>query len=482
VLAFLLGTLAGAVKSELELPEAVVKLLAIYLLFSLGLTGGRELAKADMAALWPLLAITLLMTFAIPSLAYVVTRRLGRMDISNAAAIAAHYGSVSTATFFASMSFATAMGTPAEGYMAAMVALMEFGVIYSLVLARVALGRKGNARVNASELFMSVIRGRGILLLIGGMTIGYIATDKQWQQISPFYEGLFRGMLMLFLLEMGITASRQIKAFGQVGVFMAGFGMLMPVLHGIVGVSLAHGAGLSVGGMSRLGVIRTWRHSGVASFHCVIRHAGSRQGRLACQHRPQGLQRVRLMQRFVIADAQHAREANGHAALVARAGVQALEAQLEHQAGRHAAHRAELLQRGGADDLVHPCELGVAQAGVGLGEGHQLQALRPGRLTPADGLHHRRGLGGIRRRAAPHREGVVRVHASAPAVAGLGVDQHRVHGQRVHLPLPPEALGLGAAAAVARGAVLEHEALHAKPARALAQRGAGRPIGHLHLG
>jgi hypothetical protein len=102
---------------------------------------------------------------------------------------------------------------------------------------------------------MSVIRGRGILLLIGGMTIGYIATDKQWQQISPFYEGLFRGMLMLFLLEMGITASRQIKAFAQVGVFMAGFGMLMPVLHGIVGVSLAHGAGLSVGGAFVFGAI-----------------------------------------------------------------------------------------------------------------------------------------------------------------------------------------------------------------------------------
>ena len=127
--------------------------------------------------------------------------------------------------------------------------------IYSLVLARVAMGRKGSARVNASELFMSVIRGRGILLLIGGMTIGYIATDKQWQQISPFYEGLFRGMLMLFLLEMGITASRQIKAFAQVGVFMAGFGMLMPLLHGLVGVTLAHAAGLSVGGSFVFGAI-----------------------------------------------------------------------------------------------------------------------------------------------------------------------------------------------------------------------------------
>jgi hypothetical protein len=255
VLAFLLGTLAGALRSELELPEAVVKLLAIYLLFSLGLTGGRELARADLAAVWPLLGITVLMTFGIPSLAYVVTRRLGGFDISNAAAIAAHYGSVSTATFFASMSFAAAMGTPAEGYLAAMVALMEFGVIYSLVLARVAMGRASGQGLRVAELVASVVRGRGILLLVGGMVIGALATDRQWQQISPFYEGLFRGMLMLFLLEMGITAARQFAGFRQVGVFMAGFGVVMPVLHGLAGVTLAHLAGVSTGGAFVFGTI-----------------------------------------------------------------------------------------------------------------------------------------------------------------------------------------------------------------------------------
>lgn len=255
VLAFLLGALAGAVKSELELPEAVVKLLAIYLLFSLGLNGGRELANAELAAVWPLLGITVLMIFGIPSLAYVITRRLGKLDISNSAAIAAHYGSVSTATFFASMSFATAMGTPAEGYMAAMVALMEFGVIYSLVIARIAMGRHDGQRLDAAELFMNVIRGRGILLLVGGMIIGFMSTDRQWQQISPFYEDLFRGMLMLFLLEMGITAARQIKAFRQVGKFMTGFGILMPVIHGLAGVTLANWAGLSIGGAFVFGAI-----------------------------------------------------------------------------------------------------------------------------------------------------------------------------------------------------------------------------------
>jgi uncharacterized protein len=255
VLAFVLGAFAGFVKSELELPEAVIKLLSIVLLFSLGLTGGRELARAELGQVLPLLGITLLMTFAIPTLAYHVARRAGGFDISNAAAIAAHYGSVSTATFFASMSFATAMGTPAEGTMAAMVALMEFGVVYSLVLARFALGRQGGGAVRAGELVLSVIRGRGILLLGGGMLIGALATDPHWQQISPLYEGLFRGLLMLFLLEMGITAARQIGAFRQVGLFMVGFGVLMPLLHGLVGVTLAHAVGLGTGGAFVFGAI-----------------------------------------------------------------------------------------------------------------------------------------------------------------------------------------------------------------------------------
>jgi hypothetical protein len=186
------------------------------------------------------------------------------MSVSNAAAIAAHYGSVSTATFFASMSFASAMGTPAEGSMAAMVALMEFGVIYSLAMARVAMGRggepgaalgEGGGSLRVAELLLSVVRGRGILLLVGGMVIGAVSTDTQWAQISPFYEQLFRGMLMLFLLEMGITAARQARAFREVGAFMLGFGMLMPVLHGLVGVTLVHAVGIGVGGMFVFGAI-----------------------------------------------------------------------------------------------------------------------------------------------------------------------------------------------------------------------------------
>ncbi len=254
VLAFVLGLGAGFIRSELELPDAVIKLLSIYLLFSLGLTGGRELAEASMAEVWPLALTSLGLALAIPTVAYLVVRRLGKLDISNAAALAAHYGSVSTATFFTSMAYAGAMGTPAQGTMAAMVALMEFGVVYSLALARWQMSR-GNAGSGTRDLLLSVLRGRGIVLLLGGMAIGALASDSQWGQIEPFYKDLFRGMLMLFLLEMGITAARQIRGFREAGRFVLVFAIGMPIFNGLLGVTLGHWLGLSVGSAFVLGAI-----------------------------------------------------------------------------------------------------------------------------------------------------------------------------------------------------------------------------------
>jgi hypothetical protein len=255
VLAFVLGAVAGFVKSELELPEAVIKLLSIYLLFSIGLTGGRELAQVRFTEVAALLALTFFLTLAIPVITYVVLRRAGGFDIPNAAAVAAHYGSVSSATFFASVAFARAMNAPAEGYMTAVVAIMEFAVIFSLLIARWAMGKQANGKVDMGELFLTAIRGRGILLLVGGMIIGGLATDAQWRQISPFYETLFRGFLMLFLLEMGMTAARQVRAFAAVGPFMTAFAIAAPITFGLFGVWAGWMVGLSMGGAFVLGAI-----------------------------------------------------------------------------------------------------------------------------------------------------------------------------------------------------------------------------------
>ncbi len=254
VLAFALGIVAGLIRSELELPEAVLKLLAIYLLFSIGLKGGIELAAVRFEDIAGLLGLTLALTVSIPVICFFALQRFGGFDAANAAAVAAHYGSVSSVTFFASMSFAKAMNTPAEGYMTAVVALMEWGVVVALMLARWSIGRDaGNGSLRA--LVIDTLRGRGIILLTGGMAIGLLSGDQGWQQISPFYEDLFRGILMLFLLEMGMTAARQFRAFAQVGMFMTTFAVIAPLCFGLLGVWLGHLIGLGVGGAFVLGAV-----------------------------------------------------------------------------------------------------------------------------------------------------------------------------------------------------------------------------------
>ncbi|MCU0886377.1 MAG: sodium-dependent bicarbonate transport family permease [Beijerinckiaceae bacterium] len=254
VLAFVLGIVAGVLRSELELPDAVLKLISIYLLFSIGITGGQELAKVKFSEISALLVVTAGLVVLIPVVSFVVLRRMAGFDAANAAAVAAHYGSVSTATFFASLSFARAMNTPAEGYMPAVVALMEWGVIVALFLARWSMGKESGT-LSGKTLFLDTIRGRGILLLTGGMAIGALIGEQGYRQIAPFYEQLFRGFLMLFLLEMGMTAVRQIRGFAQVGVFMTGFAIISPLVWGAVGVTLGWSIGLSLGGAFVLGAV-----------------------------------------------------------------------------------------------------------------------------------------------------------------------------------------------------------------------------------
>jgi hypothetical protein len=254
VLTFVLGLVAGFIRSDLELPDAVLKLISIYLLFSIGLSGGRELAQAPFAEVAGLLAAGLGLTIAIPVVTYLVVRRLGGFDIANAAAIAAHYGSVSTVTFFAALTFSRQMGNPAEGFITAVVALMEWGVVVALMIARIAKGRaSGGMKIGA--IIADTLRGRGILLLSGGMVIGALAGDAGWRQIAPFYEQLFRGFLMLFLLEMGMTAARQMKDFAAVGRFLTLFAIAAPLVWGSVGVLVGHAIGLSMGGAFVLGAI-----------------------------------------------------------------------------------------------------------------------------------------------------------------------------------------------------------------------------------
>jgi hypothetical protein len=252
VLAFALGVVARLVRSELRLPKELYSALSIYLLLALGLKGGVELAHADPSRFLAPAAVTLLLGLLTPVTSYLALRRLGRFDPANAAAIAAHYGSVSAVTFIAAQTFVTALGERPEGFLPTLLTILESpGIHVALGIGVLAAGGGRPARETLHE----VLTGRTMILLVGGLFVGALMGEQHWASVQPFFEGGFKGALTLFLLEMGIVAADRIGDLRKVGPFLIAFAILMPLVHGSLGVGLGLLAGLSAGGATILGAM-----------------------------------------------------------------------------------------------------------------------------------------------------------------------------------------------------------------------------------
>lgn len=252
VLAFVLGAVAVAVRSDLEVPEPLYQALSIYLLLAIGLKGGLALSKTPLAEVALPVAGTFALGVLTPLTAYAVLRRLGGFDRTNAAALAAHYGSVSAVTFIAAQAVVAAAGAEAEGFMPALVAVLEVpAIIVGLLIAHAGGGRAGSWR----EALREVLTGRSVVLLVGGMAIGALAGERGMAPVLPFFVGGFQGALTLFLLDMGMAAARRLRDLRRVGPFLVAFGVVMPVLHGALGVWAGLALGLSVGGAAVLGAM-----------------------------------------------------------------------------------------------------------------------------------------------------------------------------------------------------------------------------------
>ena len=251
-LAFVLGIVATMVRSDLHFPDALYTALSIYLLLAIGLKGGAELSVTPLAQLWAPLLAALLLGVGIPIWCYAILRTLGKFGVADAAAIAAHYGSVSAVTFGASLTFLESVPMSYEGFVPTLVAVMEIpGIIVALVIARLRLGQVGSWR----DVLHEVLAGRSILLLFGGLVIGAAAGKKGVDRVAPLFVDPFEGALTFFLLEMGMVAARQFRDVAKAGKFLIGFGIVMPVLHGILGIWLGGLAGMSPGGSMVLGVL-----------------------------------------------------------------------------------------------------------------------------------------------------------------------------------------------------------------------------------
>jgi uncharacterized protein len=251
VLAFGLGVVAVLVRSDLRFPQEVYDALAIYLLLAIGLKGGAALAVTPLATVaWPALA-TLALGVSIPLWSYAILRRLGGLDVANAAAIAAHYGSVSAVTFIAALGYVEKLGIPAEGFLPALVALLEVpAIVVGLLIARVQLGGGSWAGV-----VRELLTGKSIVLLVGGIVIGRLSGPEGMKPVAPLFVDLFRGALTLFLLDMGMVTARRLRDLRDVGAFLLAFGILAPLVHGALGVWLGMRTGLSPGGAAVLGTM-----------------------------------------------------------------------------------------------------------------------------------------------------------------------------------------------------------------------------------
>ncbi|NJL88644.1 MAG: sodium-dependent bicarbonate transport family permease [Coleofasciculaceae cyanobacterium SM2_1_6] len=248
VLFFFLGMLAVFVKSDLEIPSPLPKLFSLYLLFAIGFKGGVELIKSGLSREVILIILAaIFMACVVPIYTFFLLRI--KLDLYNAAAIAATYGSISAVTFITAGSFLQQLDISYGGYMVAALALMESpAIIVGLILVKLAAPSEDGDREFAwSEVLQEAFLNSSVFLLVGSLVIGLLTGEHGWEVLSPFTQGLFYGVLTFFLLDMGLVAAKRIKDLKTTGFFLIGFAIIIPVVNAGLGIGLAKLIGMSQG-------------------------------------------------------------------------------------------------------------------------------------------------------------------------------------------------------------------------------------------
>lgn len=247
ILFFVFGVLAGALRSNLEIPPAIAKFLSLYLLMALGLKGGFALAQSGFTwAVAVSLGAAMAMAFLVPALGYAFLKnRISRYD---AAAVAASYGSVSAVTFVTAMQFLESAGLSVGGHMAVAMVLMESpAIIMAVLLANSlrhakAMGAEGMVPVSGppvGKILHESFTDGAHLLLLGAMAVGFISGESGKAMMQPFSGDLFKGMLAFFLLDMGLMVARNFQDARKAPPTLIGYAVLAPVLHAFIALCLA---------------------------------------------------------------------------------------------------------------------------------------------------------------------------------------------------------------------------------------------------
>lgn len=256
VLFFVLGMLAAFARSELAIPEALAKGMSLYLMAAIGLKGGVAVSKSGVDSTVALALLAgIAASFLMPLLAFAVLRSFGKLDSLNAGAVAAHYGSVSVVTFVTAVEIYELRGTPPGGFMVAVMAAMETpAILTGLILARRAM-ENGGQQQKSSELLHEVFFNASVVLLLGAFAIGMIGGESGFGDVAPFFEAGFKGVLCLFLLDMGLIAARRLMDAKAMTWRLAVIAIGLPIVNGVIGTVLGTFIGLDVGSAAALGVL-----------------------------------------------------------------------------------------------------------------------------------------------------------------------------------------------------------------------------------
>lgn len=250
VLTFALGVAARLARSDLRFPEPVYEALSIYLLLAIGLKGGVELSHQPLShvALPALFAVVA--GFALPFMLFPALRHVVGLTRTDASSVAAHYGSVSVVTFAIATAYLQQRGIPAESFMPVLLALMEApGIIAGVILAR-------SGGMSGAPVFREVAANKGIVLLAGGIVIGWVVGSEGYVQLKPLFGDLFRGLLALYLLELGLVVGGRFADLRRAGMRLVTFAVITPLVMGATGVGLGSWLlGLSAGGAVLFGVL-----------------------------------------------------------------------------------------------------------------------------------------------------------------------------------------------------------------------------------
>lgn len=264
VLFFALGVFAKLINSDLKFPEGMTKGIGIYLLLAIGLKGGIALGEADFGLAVYSIIWAVILGFGLPAIGYMLLRFRNKISKFDAAAIAAHYGSVSAATFLTAVAFLEVSGVSYESYPIIMMVIMESpAIIFGLVVAamvrkQMAASDSGVEEVKTEwgPLLREAFTNGSVVVLLGAMIIGTVAAPEALEKVMPFTKEIFMGVLCLFLLDMGMEAAKKAHTLKQAGITLVSFGIVMPLVGGTVGIVVGISIlDFSVGGAFLLAIL-----------------------------------------------------------------------------------------------------------------------------------------------------------------------------------------------------------------------------------